>query len=62
MQRHLNTDNSFYKEALLAIADFDMSKGISDVTKWDKEHLFYNNLFSLKNKEPPIPIQTYFVY
>ena len=60
MQRHLNTDNSFYKEALLAIADFDMSKGISDVTKWDKEHLFYNNLFSLKNKEPPIPIQTYF--
>ena len=59
MQRHLKTDNNFYNEALLAIADFDISKGISDVTKWDKEHLFYNNLFSLKS-EPTIPIRRYF--
>ena len=60
MQRHLKTDNKFYKEALLAITDFDISKGISGVTEWDKEHLFYNNLFSLKTEEGPIPIKKYF--
>ena len=37
-----------------------MSKGISGVTEWDKEHLSYNNLFSLKTQEGPIPIKKYF--
>ena len=60
MQRHLKTDNQFYKEALLAVSELEITKGISDVTKWDKEHLFYNNLFSLKNKEGQIPINRYF--
>ena len=58
MLKHLRTDNPFYREALLAIAELEVNKGISNVTLWDKEHLFYNNLFSFE--ENTIPITRYF--
>ena len=58
MLKHLRTDNPFYREALLAIAELEVNKGISNVTLWDKEHLFYNNLFLFE--ENTIPITRYF--
>ena len=36
--------SAFYKEALMAITRFERKKGISVVTKWDEEHIFYNPL------------------
>ena len=61
MNRHLKTENTFYKEALLAIAKLETTKGVPSVAQWDKEHLFYNSLFSLKtNQDKTIPINTYF--
>ena len=59
--RHLKTENAFYKEALLAISDLEITKGVPNVAQWDKEHLFYNTLFSLKNaQDRVIPISRYF--
>ena len=59
--RHLKTENAFYKEALLAISDLEISKGVPNVAQWDKEHLFYNSLFSLKSaRDRAIPITRYF--
>ena len=61
IQRHLKTENSFYKEALLAISDLEITKGVPNVAQWDKEHLFYNSLFSLNNdRDRAIPISRYF--
>ena len=61
MLRHLKTENAFYKEALVAIADLEITKGVTSVDQWDKEHLFYNSLFSLKSdRERAIPINPYF--
>ena len=39
----------FYKEALMATCKFDLMKGISDVKKWDEEHIFYNPLILSRN-------------
>ena len=44
LTRTLITDNSFYKEALKCLANFDRRKGIANVEDWDAEHLFYNPL------------------
>ena len=60
IQRILDTNNQFYKEALLAITSLDIKKGISQVSKWNNEHIFYNKLFSLKNKNKVIHIIPYF--
>ena len=51
MQNHLITQSKFYKEALLGISTLDTIKGISDVKKWDKEHLFYNKLLFGRNEK-----------
>ena len=51
MQHHLVTHSNFYKEALFGISRLDTIKGISDVTHWDKEHIFYNKLFYGKNEK-----------
>ena len=61
MNRQLKTQNTFYKEALLAISKLEIYKGIQNVAQWDNEHLFYNSLFSLKtNPDKTIPINRYF--
>ena len=49
MQNQLQTNSSYYKEALLAVAKFELKKGIKKVEDWDKEHVFYNPLFKTKN-------------
>ena len=49
MKSHLKTESKFYKEALSAISKIDVKKGISQVEKWDQEHLFYNTLFKTEN-------------
>ena len=61
MTRHLKTKNLFYKEALLAISSLEITKGLPNIEQWDKEHLFYDGLFSLKtNKDKEIPINRYY--
>ena len=45
----LKTDSKFYKEALLSMTNFEITKGIKDVQQWDREHLFYNPLFTREN-------------
>ena len=50
LQRILNTDNQFYNDALLSLTSLDIDKGISHVNQWDREHLFYDKLFSLNMK------------
>ena len=42
-------ESPFYKEALMATCKFDLKKGISDVKKWDEEHIFYNPLICSRN-------------
>ena len=49
IQYQLKTESAFYKEALLAMTKFEKRKGIDKIEQWDKEHLFYNPLFSGKN-------------
>ena len=41
--------NSFYKEALLAMSLFIRKKGVSNIDKWDTEHIFYNPLLLNEN-------------
>ena len=48
-QNQLKTESKFYKEALFSLAQFETKKGIKDVQLWDKEHIFYNPLFTQKN-------------
>ena len=50
-QRHLKTKSRFYKEALLGMASFQTTKGISKIDSWDKEHIFYNLLFRTAPEE-----------
>ena len=45
----LNTNSKFYKEALMSLSKFNTRKGISNIEKWDTEHIFYNPLFITKN-------------
>ena len=49
IKNQLITTNKFYKEALLSISTFETLKGISDLSKWDSEHIFYNKIFLSKN-------------
>ena len=42
--RTLKTNSNFYREALLAMANLEITKGIENVDKWDTEHVFYNPL------------------
>ena len=59
--RHLKTESAFYMEALTAISELNITKGVPNVAQWDKEHLFYNSLFSLKtNPDQTISINRYF--
>ena len=51
-QNQLKTESKFYKEALLALAQLETRKGIQDIQLWDKEHLFYNPLFTKENEKP----------
>ena len=44
-QKQLKTESKFYNEALLAMADFQTTKGILNINCWDKEHIYYNPLF-----------------
>ena len=44
-QRQLKTNSKFYKEALLAMTDYEIKKGIQSIDSWDNEHIFYNPLF-----------------
>ena len=46
-QKQLKTNSNFYKEALLAMADFETKKGIQNLDMWDNEHIFYNPLFRI---------------
>ena len=48
-KKHLKTGNKFYKEALLSLGNLDTRKGISTLNHWDKEHIFFNPLFTTKN-------------
>ena len=52
LQNQLKTESKFYKEALLAIAKCEIRKGIQDIQLWDKEHIFYNPLFTNENGKP----------
>ena len=45
IQKHLETESKFYKEALRAVTRLEIKKGIQNVKKWDEEHVFYNPLF-----------------
>ena len=49
--RTLKTTSSFYKEALLAMAIFIRKKGITNIDKWDTEHIFYNPLLVNENEK-----------
>ena len=60
MQRHLKTSSNFYKEALSAISKLDLSKGISNVSQWDNEHLFYNKYFHAKDADKTFAMTKYF--
>ena len=51
IDHHLKTESKFYKEAFLAMKYFELRKGIKTVEHWDKQHLFYNPLFTWKNGE-----------
>ena len=42
--RTLKTNSNFYREALLAMANLEITKGIENVDKWDTENVFYNPL------------------
>jgi len=57
-QHQLQTNNTFYKEALLAMAKFDTKKGIERIDHWDREHIFYNPLF-LKNNGKTLTLNRY---
>ena len=57
-QYHLKTKSSFYKEALLAMANLETRKGIPNIHKWDTEHVFYNPLFT-KNDGKTLTITKY---
>ena len=48
-KNQLKTESSFYKEALFSLAQFETKKGIQDIQRWDKEHIFYNPLFTQRN-------------
>ena len=48
-QNQLRTGTKFYKEALMAMTNIEIKKGIKDVQLWDREHLFYNPLFTREN-------------
>ena len=48
-QNQLKINSKFYKEALLSMTNFEITKGIKDVQQWDREHLFYNPLFTREN-------------
>ena len=48
LARILETDNTFYKEALKCLALFDRRKGIPNIEAWDEENLFYNPLIISK--------------
>ena len=58
IQNQLETGSTFYKEALLAMGKFEKRKGIKDVQHWDREHLFYNPLFTTRN-EKTLTLTTY---
>ena len=45
----MNLQSPFYKEALMATCKFELKKGISEVKKWDDEHIFYNPLILNRN-------------
>ena len=50
--RALRTASSFYKEALLAMGTFIRKKEITNIDKWDTEHIFYNPLLINENGKP----------
>ena len=45
---------------MLAISKLDMSKGISKVSQWDNEHLFYNKYFYAKDANEVLNVTKYF--
>ena len=49
IQHQLKTDSVFYKEALSSMVNFETRKGIEKIQYWDREHLFYNPLFTREN-------------
>ena len=49
IQNQLKTESKFYKEALVTMARLETRKGIQNIEHWDKEHLFYNPLFTREN-------------
>ena len=48
-QKLLKTESKFYKEALISLGNFERRKGIQNVEYWDREHVFYNPLFTREN-------------
>ena len=46
LMRHLTGTSPFYREGLLSLSRFQIKKGITTLNDWDKEHIFYNPLFT----------------
>jgi len=57
--KSLETSSTFYREALLAMSNFETTKGIENIDKWDTEHIFYNPLF-LKDNGKTLVLTEYF--
>ena len=51
-KRHLLIKSDFYKEGLLSLGNVEIRKGIPNLNHWDKEHIFFNPLFTRQNGEP----------
>lgn len=49
IKNNLKVNHKFYREALLTLTRLETKKGIKNLQDWDKEHLFYNPLFTTKN-------------
>ena len=49
IKNKLETENKFYKEGLLLLANLEKRKGIKSLDDWDKEHIFFNPLFRKEN-------------
>ena len=48
-KRHLETKSEFYREALMSLGNLELWKGIQTINDWDKEHIFFNPMFTTEN-------------